>query len=98
MSTLVVGAVLGAGVVVLVGLIRLRGMKSWGRHNTHSEIDVRWKTIIITGASSGIGKEVAYEMLKRGAVVVIPCRSVERGQSIVTELMQRPGASNGTLV
>jgi len=36
--------------------------------------------IMITGANSGIGKETALEVAKRGATVYIVCRSRERGE------------------
>jgi len=98
MSAIVIlGTVIGAG-VVLVGLIRLKNMKSWGRHDAQDEIDVQSRIVLITGASSGIGKEVAIEMLRRGAVVVIPCRTTERALATVTDLKGRPGTSNGTIV
>ena len=46
------------------------------------------KTVIVTGANSGIGKETALDMACRGARVIMACRSVAkayttRGESFV---------------
>ena len=38
------------------------------------------KTVIITGANTGIGKQTAIDLSKRNAKVIIACRSIERGK------------------
>ena len=44
------------------------------------------RTFIITGASSGIGKITARELARRGAHVVLACRSPEKTLPVVEEL------------
>jgi NAD(P)-dependent dehydrogenase (short-subunit alcohol dehydrogenase family) len=39
------------------------------------------KTCVVTGATAGIGKEVARNLAAAGATVVLPCRSLERGEA-----------------
>jgi len=47
---------------------------------------MRDKVVIITGASSGIGKACALEFTKRGATVVLAARNKEKLELIVKEL------------
>ena len=54
--------------------------------------DLKGKTIIITGANSGIGKAAAIQMAEMGANVVMACRSLERGAEAQREVQQRAGS------
>lgn len=49
------------------------------------------KTVIITGASSGIGKALALECLQAGMKVVMAARNLQAMQSIVDEAGNFPG-------
>src|SRR4051794_41931031 len=49
------------------------------------------KVAVVTGASTGIGRAVARELLRRGAVVVVAARSRERLDEAVEAL--GPGSS-----
>ncbi|KAL7690782.1 putative short-chain dehydrogenase/reductase SDR, NAD(P)-binding domain superfamily [Plasmopara halstedii] len=46
------------------------------------------KTVIITGANSGIGYETALELARKGANVVLACRSEERGKEAEKKLRE----------
>lgn len=46
------------------------------------------KTVVITGANSGIGKETAREMAKRGARVILACKCLQRGNAAAQELIE----------
>lgn len=46
------------------------------------------KTIIITGANSGIGKAAAIQLAKSGATVILACRSAERGAQALAEVRE----------
>jgi NAD(P)-dependent dehydrogenase (short-subunit alcohol dehydrogenase family) len=53
----------------------------------------RGKRIFITGANSGIGFHASVELARRGATVVMACRSLQRGEEAVDKLRQTvPGA------
>ncbi|XP_065671306.1 retinol dehydrogenase 11 isoform X1 [Hydra vulgaris] len=44
------------------------------------------KVVIITGANTGIGKETAIEIAKRGGTVVMACRDLKRGQTALEDI------------
>lgn len=44
------------------------------------------KTIIVTGANSGIGKAAAVQLAALGATVIMACRTLERGQKALEEV------------
>lgn len=48
--------------------------------------DFRGKTALITGASSGIGREFAYALAKRGAKLLLVARSRDKLHDLTTEL------------
>ena len=49
-------------------------------------MDFKNKTVLITGASSGIGKESAIEFAKKGANIVLVSRTKEKLESVEDEL------------
>jgi NAD(P)-dependent dehydrogenase (short-subunit alcohol dehydrogenase family) len=59
------------------------------------EYNLENKTIIITGANSGIGKAAAIQLARLGATVIMACRSIERGEKALAEVRN---AANSTKV
>jgi len=53
--------------------------------------DLADRTIVITGATSGIGKVTARELARRGARVILACRSAERTRPVIAELARATG-------
>uniref|UniRef100_A0A183A018 Dehydrogenase/reductase SDR family member 12 n=1 Tax=Echinostoma caproni TaxID=27848 RepID=A0A183A018_9TREM len=52
------------------------------------------KIAIVTGANTGIGLCTAGELARRGATVIMACRSVERAETAKTRLLADYGATN----
>ena len=53
--------------------------------------DLSGKTIVITGASSGIGLEASVELAKRGARIVMVARDAKRAEAAREEIAKRSG-------
>lgn len=56
--------------------------------------DIKNKTVIITGANSGIGFEIAKTALFKGARVVMACRNMDRASKAKEQLIELTGSSN----
>jgi short-subunit dehydrogenase len=54
-------------------------------------VDLRDKVIVITGASSGFGEQIARQCSRRGARVILAARSLERLDQLADQLGARDG-------
>ncbi|KAH0520882.1 retinol dehydrogenase 14 [Microtus ochrogaster] len=53
------------------------------------------KTVLITGANSGLGRATAAELLRLGARVIMGCRDLGRAQEAAGQLRQELGQAGG---
>ena len=58
-----------------------------------SKIDYHSHTVIVTGASSGLGAEFARQLARRGANLVLVARRVDRLESLAAELTSAYGVT-----
>lgn len=54
------------------------------------------QTAIVTGATAGIGKAIAKRLAESGAYVAVVGTNAERGQQVVSELMQLHGSAGAS--
>ena len=52
------------------------------------------KTVIITGANTGLGFETATELAKRGARVILACRDIKKAIKSADIIRQKSGNGN----
>ncbi|CAH1121102.1 unnamed protein product [Ceutorhynchus assimilis] len=79
-------AVVVVGFLTLVSLIKFYN-KVTCRH-LGKNVKMDGKTVIVTGPTSGIGKETVKELSKRGARVILACRNVENGRKVRDEIAE----------
>ncbi|XP_062513015.1 retinol dehydrogenase 12-like [Corticium candelabrum] len=78
--------------LTVIGLVALRRYSAGGVCRSKKKLD--GKTVIITGANTGIGLETTIDLACRNARVVMACRSEERGRRACTEAKQRSNSNN----
>ena len=73
---------------------KANNIQSQNENNTNSYLPLRGLKALVTGASRGIGKEIAIALAQAGASVAINYRSSEEGASKVAEKIESLGASS----
>jgi len=72
--------------------------KFCNRPRTWLTASVEGKIIIFTGASDGIGKEAALQLVRDGAKVVFACRNKEKTESAIKELKNEKWEKNAFFI
>lgn len=72
----------------------MQGLRNLFRAPWSSAERLEGKTVLITGANTGIGKETAIDLAKRGARIIIACRDMEKAQAALKEIIESSGNEN----
>jgi len=70
--------------IILVTLYLIR--KIFNGPFNHITTELHWKNVVITGSSSGIGKETALDLLDKGANVIFACRDEKKTKAIISQI------------
>ncbi|KAF2360146.1 Short-chain dehydrogenase/reductase SDR [Trinorchestia longiramus] len=88
-------SILGALLLLLVVLPVILGVTYRIRsRNAPKGVDLKGKTVIVTGPTSGIGLVAAQEIAKTGARLVMACRNLTKAQPIAEQIKKESGNDN----
>ncbi len=54
---------------------------------------MKGKRVVITGPTSGVGKEIAMELSALGAEIILACRDLKKGNKTAAEITKRTGST-----
>ncbi len=60
--------------------------------------DQTGRTVLVTGANSGLGLQTAIALAEHGATVLLACRDPQRGQVALDRVQSGPGGANARLI
>ncbi|HAY77514.1 MAG TPA: hypothetical protein DCY33_06695, partial [Gemmatimonadetes bacterium] len=80
--------------IFLAGLLYAHGITPTdAAAQTHATPAQGQQVILVTGSTSGLGREVALRMGARGAHVIVHGRDEARGLAVVEEINSGPGSA-----
>ncbi|XP_067456345.1 retinol dehydrogenase 13 isoform X2 [Thunnus thynnus] len=89
------GLLLRCGALLGVTLICVAVLRKWIAGGVcRCSVRLDGKTVLITGANTGIGRETSRDLARRGARVVMACRDLTRAEQAAEEIRRSTGNGN----
>ena len=61
-------------------------------------IDMSGKSVMITGATAGIGEAAAFALAEMGADLTIVCRNTSKGERVLAEIQKRSAGGAASML
>ena len=95
-SSVIIGLIALAIAILTVTLSRIYFKLTCGMCKCARRLD--GKVVLITGATSGIGKETARDLYNRGATVILAVRSIQRGLDAVNQIKEKTNSPSSSSI
>ncbi|XP_063954381.1 retinol dehydrogenase 11-like [Lytechinus pictus] len=79
---------------VVISYAAYDGWYSTSIRRVNSRVSLMGKTVLITGANAGIGRETAIDLASRGARVIMGCRNPTKAKVAVADVRKRSSSEN----
>ena len=73
-------------------------LEYFGGGKCTSSASMKGKTCLITGCNTGIGKETARDLSRRGAKVIMACRNLDLAEKAAQDIKKSSDSSSGEIV
>lgn len=86
------GLLIPAAVLLVLSASEGVGQETAGADRGEPELDPDQRVVLVTGSTSGLGREVALRLASRGDYVIVHGRDRERGMEVVRKIRSVEGA------
>ena len=89
----------GSGLGTFVGLIGMSYvLRQWYIKMCTSKVRLDGKVVIVTGANTGVGLCTVIDLARRGAIVIMACRNMNKGEQALEQAKKESGSKDLVLL
>lgn len=89
----------GSGLGTFVGLIGISYvLRQWSIKMCTSKVRLDGKVVIVTGANTGVGLCTVIDLARRGAIVIMACRNMNKGEQALEQAKKESGSKDLVLM